>query len=188
MRTNFYLALSAAVAVVLAVSLVPSGCAVHAQGISAVSQFAWFDRTGKRLGTFGELADYVGMELSHDGKRLAVPVLDSSVGTHDIWVFDVASGRRTRLTSDPGDENFLIWSPDDRRVVFNSSRKGGLDLFQTTSTGGGNEEVLLADAVAKWPVSWSPDGRNILYVTSNVAVVDGQRIQNNDIWVLPLVG
>src|SRR5258706_12266496 len=120
MRTNFYLALSAAAAVVLSLALVPNGRAVHAQGISAVSQFAWFDRTGKKLGTFGELADYVGMELSHDGKRLAVPVLDPALSTptapvHDIWIFDVASGRRTRLTSDPGDENFLIWSPDDRR-------------------------------------------------------------------------
>jgi Tol biopolymer transport system component len=188
--------LSAAMAVVLLVILVPNRRPVHAQGINAVSQFAWFDRTGKRLGTFGDLADYLGMELSHSGKRLAVPVLDPSPvarGAHNIYVFDVTTGSRTQLTSDPGDENFLIWSPDDRRVVFNSTRRGSLDLFQTTSAGGGTEEVLLADDVAKWPVSWSPDGRNILYVTQSVAVVDGpagskQEISNNDIWVLPLFG
>jgi dipeptidyl aminopeptidase/acylaminoacyl peptidase len=187
-RVGALAALSVAAAVLLSFTFAPHGSRVHAQGITAVSQFAWFDRTGKRLGTFGELSDYLGMELSHDGKRLAVPVLDPSRGTHDIWVFDVATGRRTQLTSDPGDENFLIWSPDDRRVVFNSTRRGGLDLFQTTSAGGGTEEVLLADGVAKWPVSWSPDGRNILYVTESVAVVDGQPIRNNDIWVLPLFG
>jgi len=163
----------------------PRGHGAHAQGITAVSQFAWFDRTGRRLGTFGELADYLGMELSRDGRRLAVPVLDTSLGTHDIYIFDVASGRRTRLTSHPADENWLIWSPDDRRVVFNSTRSGrSLDLFQTTSTGGGAEDVLLADNVAKWPVTWSPDGRHILYVTSPGT----GDVPNNDIWVLPLVG
>ncbi|MGB7219052.1 MAG: hypothetical protein WBD07_09605 [Vicinamibacterales bacterium] len=179
--------MTAVVAAFLSLVLAPHGRDLHAQGITAVSQFAWFDRTGKRLGTFGELADYLGMELSHDGKRLAVPVLDPALGTHDIWVFDVATGRRTKLTSDPGDENFLIWSPDDRRVVFNSTRNRGgrsLDLFETTSSGGGTEEVLLADNVAKWPVSWSPDGRNILYVTSPGT----GNTPNNDIWVLPLFG
>jgi len=186
MRTGFHLT---AVFLLLGLLFVlsPHDRGLHAQSINAVSQFAWFDRSGKRLGTFGELADYLGMELSHDGKRLAVPFLDPSRGTHDIWVFDVASGRRTQLTSDPGDENFLIWSPDDRRVVFNSTRNRGgrsLDLFQASSAGGGPEEVLLADLVAKWPVSWSPDGRNILYVTSPGT----GDIPNNDIWVLPLFG
>src|SRR5947207_620277 len=103
----------AALAFLLVFLSTPRDRGVDAQGIGAVSQFAWFDRTGKRVGTFGALSDYLGMELSRDGTRLAVPVLDTSLGTHDIYVFDVATGRRTQLTSDPGDENFLIWSPDD---------------------------------------------------------------------------
>ena len=39
----------------------------------------------------------------------------------------------------------------------------------------------MKDAVAKWPVSWSRDGRFVLYVTNS-------RATSNDIWVLPLTG
>jgi dipeptidyl aminopeptidase/acylaminoacyl peptidase len=41
--------------------------------------------------------------------------------------------------------------------------------------------TLLEDPVAKWPVSWSRDGRFILFVTNS-------RATSNDIWVLPLSG
>ena len=39
----------------------------------------------------------------------------------------------------------------------------------------------MQDGIAKWPVSWSRDGRFLLYVTNS-------RTTNNDIWVLPLAG
>ena len=39
----------------------------------------------------------------------------------------------------------------------------------------------MQDGVAKWPVSWSRDGRFVLYVTNS-------RTTSNDIWVLPLTG
>ncbi len=39
----------------------------------------------------------------------------------------------------------------------------------------------MQDSVAKWPVSWSRDGRFVLYVTNS-------RTTSNDIWVLPLTG
>ena len=56
-----------------------------------------------------------------------------------------------------------IWSPDGSRIVFNSNRKGHLDLYQKASSGAGTEEVLLEDNLDKYPTSWSPDGRFILY-------------------------
>jgi Tol biopolymer transport system component len=141
----------------------------------------WLDRAGKRAGILGTLADYGNVELSPDGQRLAVAVLDSTRGTREIWIYDVASGRHTKFTADPADENWLIWSHDGKRVVFNSGRNGGQDLYQASSTGTGGEEALLIDRDAKWPVSWSPDGRFILYVISNER-------SGNDVLVLPLFG
>jgi dipeptidyl aminopeptidase/acylaminoacyl peptidase len=145
------------------------------------SQLVWLDRAGKRSGVLGILADYGNVELSPDGQRLAVAVLDSTRGTRELWVYDVASGRHTKLTSDPADENWLIWSRDGKRVVFNSQRNRGLDLYQASSSGTGGEEALLVDRDPKWPVSWSPDGRFILYV------INSQRT-GNDVLVLPLFG
>jgi len=148
------------------------------------SQLTWFDRTGKKLGVIGNMADYGNVELSSDGDRIAVGVLsDLERGTRDIWIVDVASGRHRAFTSDAADENWAIWSRDGRSLVFNSGRNGGLDLYQAASTATaefpGSE--LLVDRDAKWPVSWSADGRYILYVTS------GQR-PGNHILVLPLFG
>jgi hypothetical protein len=145
------------------------------------SQLVWLDRAGKRLGVLGILADYGNVELSPDGQRLAVAVLDSTRGTREIWMYDVASGRHTKFTSDPADENWLIWSRDGKRVVFNSQRNRGLDLYQASSSGTGGEDALLVDGDPKWPVSWSPDNRFILYV------INSQRT-GNDVLVLPLFG
>ena len=146
------------------------------------SQLAWVDRTGKRLSVLGGVADYGNIELSPDRKHLAVAVQDEP-GVHGLWVYDISNGRRTMVTANAADQNWLIWSPDGRRVVFNSARNGGLDLYQASASSSGSraEETLLVDRLAKWPVSWSPDGRVVLYVTS------GERT-GNDIWVLPLSG
>jgi Tol biopolymer transport system component len=56
-----------------------------------------------------------------------------------------------------------------------------LDLYQKASNGAGAEEVLLEDNLDKTPLSWSSDGRFILYLTSGGPT-------GNDLFVLPLFG
>ncbi|MEQ1573533.1 MAG: hypothetical protein ABL993_04740 [Vicinamibacterales bacterium] len=146
-----------------------------------LSQLTWFDRTGRALGTIGTLADHGNIELSPDGRTAAAAVNDRELGTHDIWMYPTSGGTRTRFTSDSTDENWLIFGPDSARVIFNSFGPGRLDLFQAPASNSAGRRVLLDDAVAKWPVSWSPDGQHLLYVTSTPDT-------GNDIWVLPLTG
>ena len=146
------------------------------------SQLVWVDRAGKKLGIVGDLADLGNLELSPDGTQVAVAVLNEAVGTRDLWLYDVASGRRSRLDANVADENWLIWSPDGRRVVFNSQRTRGLDLYGRDVSVNAKETLLAIDEErGQWPVSWSADGRFILYVTSSPGT-------GNDIWVLPLSG
>ena len=66
-------------------------------------QLNWFDRTGKIVGTIGERADYGDVEISPDGTRATVSELDPGTG-RDMWIFDLARGLPTRLTTDPADE------------------------------------------------------------------------------------
>jgi eukaryotic-like serine/threonine-protein kinase len=147
---------------------------------TASSQLVWFDRTGKQLGALGDPAAYTDLELSPDGKRVSVSIPDEGKG-RNIWIYDVARGLRTRFTFDPADQLTSIWSPDGGRIVFNSRRKGSLDLYQKAASGAGNEEMLLEDNVDKFPASWSPDGKFILYVGSGPS-------RSNDLFVLPLTG
>ncbi len=88
------------------------------------TQLTWFDRRGKPLGVLGDLAPYINPQLSPDGKRAAVTIINPQTGRLDIWLYEVARGIRTRFTFDPAAKRSAIWSPDGSRIVFNSDRKG----------------------------------------------------------------
>jgi hypothetical protein len=144
------------------------------------SRLEWFDRTGAQVGTVGELADYANVELSPDGTRVAVTLTDPVERTHDIWFYDVATGTRRQFTNDPADENWIIWSPDGQQVAYNRFNRDALELYRAPVNGGG-EELLLTGEDGVWPLSWSSDGRFILYVQNSSGT-------GNDVWVLPLFG
>src|ERR1019366_6381374 len=119
-------------------------------------------------------------ELSPDGKRASASIPDEARKGRDIWLYDVARGLRTRFTFGQSGLTSL-WSPDGSRVVFNSYHKGHSDMYQKASSGAGAEEVLLEDDLDKFPMSWSTDGRFILYARSGPS-------RASDLFVLPLTG
>jgi Tol biopolymer transport system component len=148
------------------------------------SQLVWVDRAGKKLSTVGgELADFGNIELSPDRKQIVAAVLNDQTGLRELWLYDVEGRTRTRLRGDvanvAADENWLIWSPDGKRVAYNSQRTRGLDVYGR-DVGSTRENLLAVDeGRGQWPVSWSPDGKNLLVVTNTAET-------GNDIWVLPL--
>src|SRR5208337_137648 len=63
-----------------------------------------------------------GARISPDGKRVAHVLLDSNSGKADIWIYDIASGNRTRLTIDPVLSQFPVWSHDGTKIAYSSTR------------------------------------------------------------------
>jgi Tol biopolymer transport system component len=172
----------AAAAIVVAAAVV---AAQRAPQISR-SQLVWVDRGGKKLSTVSDLADFGNIELSPDRRQIAAAVLNDQTGQRELWLYDAADGRRRRVDDNVADENWLIWSPDGKRIAYNSQRTKGLDLYGRDLSGNPRETLLALDeGRGQWPVSWSPDGKHILVVT-NVADEVDPRLPNNDIWVLPL--
>ena len=129
------------------------------------TDLVWLDRTGK--GGVGERAEYEGMRLSPDGKRLAVSVAVASPNP-DIWVLDPVRGSKARLTFDPASHHLPSWSPDGQRVAFISQTGSSYvsSLHARLANGSGQDELLLASEDAAtallWP-QWSPDGRYLVY-------------------------
>ncbi len=168
------------VTVMLGALLLCVAAGLSAQQTGAVSQLVWFDRAGQRLGELGSFGDIGNFELSPDDRQVAVALTDAAIGTRDLWIYDVEAGTRRRLTNEPADENWLVWSPTGSRVVFNSFGTT-LDLYASTPDGTGEPDLLWRNSDAMWPVSWSTDGAWLLVVTNSVGT-------GNDIWVMPLIG
>ena len=149
-----------------------AGFSVSAAGVLAYRsrnegaefRLVWYTRTGQQVsGTVDVARGYIDIHLSRDGTRVAASIPDAS-GTRDLWLFDLVRGQKTRFTFEAASEGDGIWSPDGTRIAFSSTRNGPADIYQKPASGAAAEELLLADAFDKRPVSWSPDGRYILFL------------------------
>ena len=132
---------------------------------NAPSRLVWVDRKGAQLGALGQDALYGTVELSNSGTLAAV--IAGAGAARDVHIFDLVRQFPTRFTFETGTEFGAIWSPDDSRLVFNSQIKARTDLYIKPLGGAvGTEQILLSDDTGKYPFSWSPDGRFVMYGTS----------------------
>jgi eukaryotic-like serine/threonine-protein kinase len=144
-------------------AVVSPGMLVYASSAptSATSQLTLFDRQGKILGTAGEPGTYVAMAFSPDARRV-VAARAQSYGAN-LWMIDLARGTSTRFTFNSAFDGFPVWSPDGSRIAFRSDRSGPGNLYQKLSNGGGDDELLFKADYIVLPVSWSGDGRFLLF-------------------------
>jgi len=181
----------------------PNGVLVYQPGtIAAGTELRWFTRSGIRENRVGDVGTIGDVRMSRDGSRVAYSRRsDGADGTSDIWIVETATALANRFTFDSGNEFGAVFSPDGRDVVFNSSKKGHLDLYRKAADGTGSEVELFADDSDKSPADWSPDGRFLLYVrTPTVAPsppspgaqaatrAPAAAAGRQQLWVLPLEG
>src|SRR6185369_2473887 len=127
-----------------------NGTIVYGSSTTAPSSLLWLDRNGRPLGAVGEpvfvyspITGGTGrLRISPDGRRLAATIFDPSTRASDVWLYDLARGVRTRLTSGPSNNANPIWSPDGSRIAFESDRKHQGDLYRKPAGGGGEEPLL----------------------------------------------
>jgi hypothetical protein len=131
------------------------------------TQLEWLDRKGALIAEVGEPADYTyggTPELSPDDAQSVMPIANRERGTSDVWIVDLASGRRRRLTVDQNDHPASIWGPHGS-VIVNTTRTGAhgytLDLL---SPDGIRQRVILSRSAGYvWPRGISPDGHILLF-------------------------
>ena len=129
------------------------------------TQLVWYDRQGQRTDTLDESVVYYSCELSPDGKQLAVDVLDPTTGNVDIWLYQLASKLKVRLTfgTTVNVNMSPVWSADGTQIAFASNRNGVFDLYRKLANNSGGDEPLLQTSTNKNPTDWSPDGRYLLF-------------------------
>ncbi len=132
---------------------------------AAFANLVSFDRAGKELVVHGESGNYFDVELSDDGKRLALVAIDPGQRTRDVFLLDLATSRRTRFSFDPTSDETPIWSPgkDPTHIMYRGRREANFAIYQKPSNGSGVEELVVNPGT---PRSWSPDGRFVLFTTN----------------------
>jgi Tol biopolymer transport system component len=153
-------------AVAIAITAVALITNVQAQVDSNARQLTIFDRQGNVVRTVGERGIYVQPVFSPDGTRLAVAKVDPQTQNQDIWVFDLSTGKGTRLTSDPAPDIGPIWSPDGSQIAFVSTREGIPALYRKASNGTGSDELLYRRHTAFGGLvltDWSIDERFLIF-------------------------
>ena len=162
-------------------SVSENGILIYRTGTSGQDlQLAWLDRSGKLIEKIGTPASYRGPNISPDGKRIAVHRHEGGGG--DIWIFEAGRGTMSRFTFDASqDSSMPVWSPDGKRIVFGSLRKNKWGIYVKQADGTGNEELLVESDNPKMPMSWSRDGRFIVYWVTDPKT-------SSDAWAIPMNG
>ncbi len=102
---------------------------------------------------------YSQPRLSPDGTRVAVYIADQQ---NDIWIYDLARQTLMRLTDAPATDQYPVWTPDSRRIIFGSTRAGAFNLFWQAADNTGTVERLTTSPNIQFPTSISPDGTRLI--------------------------
>jgi Tol biopolymer transport system component len=147
-------------------SVSATGVLVHQVLDEPPSMLRWYDRSGRAQGTVGAAERISNHRLSPDATRVVVDVVDNPKGGRSVWLVDVASGNRSRVTFGEFDDWMPIWSRDGTSVQFGSYRNGTLDLYQRPASGAAPDTLLFESDVQKDPSDWSRDGATVLVTES----------------------
>ena len=156
-----------------------TGTLVYAAG-SSLGQLVLVDFQGNARVLTKEPKYYNFPRFSPDGKRIAVSM--GTTNTVDVWIFDIASGTPTRLTTDGVRNDRADWSPDGKRVLYSSVGQNMTALWWRNADLSGAPEQLGGDADEQMLEGLvTPDGETLIFRSTSSKHV-------HDLWYRKLRG
>ncbi len=99
---------------------------------------------------------------SPDGRRLAYVSFESR--RSEVYVQEVASGKRRKVASFQGINGAPAWSPDGRRLALALSKDGNPEIYLLEVESGALRRLTNHWAIDTEPV-WTPDGKALLFTS-----------------------
>jgi serine/threonine-protein kinase len=140
------------------------------------NRLVWVSRSGEEQPLPAAPHNYSFPRVSPDGRRVAMPIADQEA---QIWVYDVSRDTLTPLTFEGNVNSTPAWSPDGKRIAFQSNRAGPSNVFWQLADGSGGAERLTTSDYPQSPNSFSPDGQLLAFTETTPET-------GRDIWVLNL--
>jgi len=111
---------------------------------------------------------------SPDGKWVAFAAqdvdLENNKKTSHLWLVPLAGGDAKKIADDPAGEDRPRFSPDGKRLIYTSAKNGSSQIwiadFDTENGALTNAHNLTSISTEADGAVWSPDGKNILFVSS----------------------
>jgi Tol biopolymer transport system component len=123
-------------------------------------RLVWVSRNGAEQPLAAPARAYRAPRLSPDGRRVAVAIEERE---GQVWLYDLSRETLTRFTFDGNSNLNPIWTPDGKRIAFQSTKEGAQNIFWQLADGSGGLERLTTSDYVNCPTSWSPDGQVLAY-------------------------
>jgi serine/threonine-protein kinase len=118
------------------------------------NELVWVQRDGTASALPSSTGVHETPRLSPAGAQVAVVVRNGPF-SRDVWVLDVASGRRTKVTNEGSQNHSPVWAPDGRRLAFASNRSGLQSIYVQPVAPTGAVRLLMGGQDTHNPASWS---------------------------------
>jgi eukaryotic-like serine/threonine-protein kinase len=106
---------------------------------------------------------------SPDGKYLTYADGSTTGGTDSIFLLEIATGAKRRLTEPLADiegDTLPNFSPDGRQVAFSRQESNGGRDIHLIPIAGGKPKRLTFDKTSIPGLAWTPDGNDIIYASA----------------------
>lgn len=99
---------------------------------------------------------------SPDGTKLAYVSFENS--RPEIYIQDIYTTRRDKVTDFPGINSSPVWSPDGKQLAMVLSKDGNPELYVMTLATGQLTRITNHRAIDTEP-SWTPDGKSLIFTS-----------------------
>lgn len=102
---------------------------------------------------------YIIGRFSPDGRQA---IFDSRAFALDLWVWAFAPRTQRRLTFAPGPDQYPVWTPDGRQIVYAGYDGGSWGVFRRNADGSGEPERLTRQEAILFPTAITPDAGTLI--------------------------